>query len=379
MKFLSKISLQWRVTILTAIILSICFISITLFSMYNAQLMLSSVLEENSVNTSQSGIVTSGINGADGTEIIVAPAKLRKQQFDVKSVIFCIIITIAGIGAVYFVSGKALKPVKLLSDKVAQIDENNLSGRLPEVTTKDEIGRLTIGFNHMLDRLEEAFKRQKQFTASAAHELKTPLATLKAGMQVLKRDNNATLQDYEENADILIKSVDRLTGVVNDLLLIASAEESKQEIQEEIYLDAMFETIFDELSSLYDKQNIIYKIELSEKIIYGNSSMLYRTFYNLIENAYKYNRTNGEISVTAYEENDSVVIRISDTGKGIPEEHLPYIFEAFYRVDASRSRKIAGAGLGLSLVKTIIERHGGHISVESSYGKGSVFTIELPN
>lgn len=376
MKFLSKISLQWRVTILTAFILAFCSISITIFSMYNAQRMLYPLLDGSAVTVVPSVEAT---ENESETGAPSSPAMVQKQLFDMKSILFCIVITITGTGAAYFVSGQALKPVKRLSDKVAKIDENNLSERLPEVRTKDEIGRLTIGFNHMLNRLEEAFKRQKRFTASAAHELKTPLATLKAGMQVLKRDNNAALQDYQENADMTIKSVDRLTGVVNDLLLIASAEESKQETQEEIYLDAMFETIFEELSPLYEQQNISYKMEISKNIVYGNSSMLYRAFYNLIENAYKYNCPNGKISVTAHEEMNSICIQISDTGKGIPEEHLPYIFEAFYRVDASRSRKIAGAGLGLSLVKTIIERHDGSISVNSTYGNGSVFIIKIPN
>ena len=372
MKLLSRLSLRCRITLLTAVVLTICSVTMTIFSMYNAQRMLYPILEDTVVSS------TTQTESGLGIEMPAIPAQERKQQFDFHSIYFCLIMTGIGSFAAYFLAGQATVPVKKLNKQIAVIDENNLSERLPEVQPKDEIGEITRGFNHMLDRLEEAFKRQKRFTASAAHELKTPLATMKAGMQVLKRDSNATLQDYEENADIAIKSVDRLTGVVNDLLLIASGSESKQEIKEEIYLDAMFETIFDELSPLYEKQNISYKMKISENIIYGNSSMLYRAFYNLIENAYKYNCPNGKISVTAFRKSDSVYIQISDTGKGIPDKHLPFIFEAFYRVDASRSRKIAGAGLGLSLVKTIIERHGGSISVNSSYGNGSTFSIEFP-
>ena len=230
----------------------------------------------------------------------------------------------------------------------------------------------------MLSRLEEAFIRQKRFTASAAHELKTPLATVKSGIQVLNRDNNATLQDYKKNASMTIQSVDRLASVVNDLLMISSAENGNQGRIEEISLDAMFDAIFTELSTLYEKNNICYQVDLQENSITGNTDMLYRAFYNLVENAYKYNRTDGKITVKSFSANQSVYIEISDTGLGISKEHQPLVFEAFYRVDASRSRKTAGAGLGLSLVKAIVERHGGTLQLESEPTVGSTFTIILP-
>ncbi len=374
MKIQSKLSLQWRVTLLTAIILIVCSVAITAFSMYNAEKMLYPLLEDTAV----SGVVSSDTAIETGEALPSSSAEERKHNFDLMSVWFCVAMTVLGTASVWFVSGHALSPVKDLTKTVKLIDEHNLSERLPKVQSNDEIGLLTDSFNHMLSRLEEAFIRQKRFTASAAHELKTPLATVKAGMQVLNRDENATLQDYKENASMTIQSVDRLTSVVNDLLMIASAENGNQSRIEEINLDTMFDAIFTELSSLYEKNDICYQVDLQEKNITGNTDMLYRAFYNLVENAYKYNRKGGKIIVKSFSVNQSIYIEISDTGVGISKEHQPLVFEAFYRVDASRSRKTAGAGLGLSLVKAITERHGGTLQLESEPTVGSTLTMILP-
>lgn len=369
---LSKLNLRWRVTLLTAIILIICSCAFTAFSICNAQQMLYPILENPSV-----------AYPVDDSELLIGvlavPAQEQKELFDIKSICFCILVTVVGTAAVWFVSGKALKPVNDFNKTIKLIDEHNLSERLEKPKTDDEIGQLTDSFNHMLSRLEEAFHRQKRFTASAAHELKTPLATVKAGIQVLDRDRNATLQDYKDNAVVIMKSVDRLTSVVNDLLMLASAEEGSQNMLESIALDVMFDTILSDISALYEKSNIAYEMDLQENAVMGNAGMLYRAFYNLIENAYKYNRPNGNVSVKSFSDETTVFIEISDTGVGISEEHQPLIFEAFYRVDASRSRKTAGAGLGLSLVKTIIEQHGGTIDVQSTPNEGTTFKIELPH
>lgn len=370
MKLWSKLNLRWRVTILTAIVLTVCSIAFTAFSIYNARQTLYPILDN--------AVVSDPIEGDLGVGVPAVPAKEQKDLFNNKSVYFCIIMTVLGTTAVWIVAGRALSPVTKLNQKVRLIDEHNLSERLPKARTDDEIGQLTDSFNQLLSRLEAAFERQKRFTASAAHELKTPLATIKAGMQVLDRDENADLQDYKENAAMTVESVDRLTGVVNDLLMLASAEEGNQNMMEEISLDAMFDAVFFELSGLYEASEIAYSIDLQEKTIVGNADMLYRAFYNLIENAYKYNRKGGTITVKSFSKGEFDWIEISDTGVGISEEHQPLIFEAFYRVDASRSRKTAGAGLGLSLVKTIVERHGGNIQLKSMPSVGSTFQICIP-
>lgn len=371
MKIMNKISLQGRVTVLTAIILLACSVSITVFSMVSAREMLFPLLEP--------VVSTEAIPSEDGTAVAASvPAERSKRTFDVRSILFCTVTTLAGTGAVWYVSGKALKPVKNLSNKIAEIDESNLSQRLPELESKDEISQLTNRFNHMLSRLEEAFIKQKRFTASAAHELKTPLATMKAGIQVLKRDSGSILNDYQENANVTLSSIDRLTGVVNDLLLIASTDEAQELAKEEIDLSVMLESVTEEIAPLFEESGVACQLDCDEVTIHGNPAMLYRVFFNLIENAYKYNRPGGSIHISAHSRGQDISVKISDTGIGIQAEHLPSLCDAFYRADASRSRKIAGAGLGLSIVQTILHKHGGRLEIESEFGKGSVFTVVLP-
>ena len=387
MKHFIKLSLQWRITLLTVLVLTICCVFLTIFSIQSAEKTLISAFGDSlEIIALDNGVAIKKkddvlLEEEIDENLVTGKAALQnisqaKQTFDINSIIFCLILTVFGTGLVYFVSGKALKPVRILKDRVTKIDEYNLSQRLPESVSNDEVSSLTKSFNHALDRLDEAFQRQKRFSASAAHELKTPLATMKAGIQVLSLDENTTLEEYRENARMTETSVDRMTQVVNDLLLLASAGEDTEEVKEEVYLSLMFEAIFSELALVYDNLGITYEIDCNNEKLHGNSALLYRAFYNLIENAYKYNRENGNICVLVCETNGNVKIDISDDGYGIPSEHLPLIFEAFYRVDASRSRKIAGSGLGLSIVKAIIEKHGGTISVSSE--EGTNFEVVIP-
>lgn len=381
MKLFMKLTLQWRITILAAIVLIICSAALTAFSILNAQRTLMPLINGSiSITKADDNSGDMVIQGIDDNEIENDGMRLftAKRDFDLKSIMFFLALTTVGTGLVYFVSGKALRPVKNLSKQVSEIGERDLSQRLTESLSHDEVSSLTKSFNQALDRLEEAFIRQKRFSASAAHELKTPLATMKAGIQVLKIDKATTLDEYKENSHMMEASVDRLTQVVNDLLILASPNEVADELKEEVYIDAMFETIFDELSPVYEHREITYNIECDAISFYGNVTLLYRAFFNLIDNSYKYNREKGSITVRGSKTNKCVRIDVEDTGIGIPAEHLPYIFDAFYRVDGSRSRKIAGSGLGLSIVKTIIERHGGTISVSSENMKGTKISIQLP-
>lgn len=380
MKKNSKISIQGRVTILTAILLIVCSIILTIFSMSSAKTMMWSLLESSAETTlavDSEGEEEIGEAGEEGGAVASESAEQAKQRFDMRGVLFCIGITVCGSVAAWFISGKALKPLSDLSKKVENINEHNLSYRLPRTSSNDEISQLTESFNFMLARIEAAFQRQKRFTANAAHELKTPLATIKAGNQVLLHFENTNIQDYRENTEITINCIDRLTEVVNNLLLLASADEKREQKRERIELDAMMEAVFSDLEPLYEQNNISYNINCEENIIIGDPAMLYQVFYNLIENAYKYNKKNGEIFVRSYVSGENICIKIADTGEGIPEEYLPLIFESFYRVDQSRSRKIAGAGLGLSIARTIIEQNDGTITVESQKGKGTAFTIKF--
>ncbi len=385
-----KMSLQWRVTLLTAFVLVICSIALSVLAMLNAQKTLISAFHDLiDITDTNNGIIiqmkdeASGINIPEDENIQfgrTASQEIQqaKQNFDATTILFCFLLTAAGTGAVFFSSGKALKPVRTLSQQISKIDEHNLAQRLPERGSNDEVSRLTVSFNHALDRLQDAFERQKRFSASAAHELKTPIATIKAGIQVLSMDENSTLSEYQDNARMTEASVDRLTQVVNDLLILASSNEDVDALNETIYLDVMFETIFEELSPIYENQEITYNIDCDAIKLYGNAALLYRAFYNLIENSYKYNYEKGSITIRGSETENGIKINIEDTGMGVPAEHLPFIFDAFYRVDSSRSRKTAGSGLGLSIAKSILEKHDGTIEVSSEYKKGTKFEILFP-
>lgn len=385
-----KMSLQWRVTLLTAFVLVICSIALSALAMLNAQKTLISAFHDLvDITETNNGIILQLKDEASKAEIPegeniqagrTASQEIQqaKQNFDTTTILFCFLLTAIGTGAVFFTTGRALKPVRTLSQQISKINEHNLTERLPERDSNDEVSQLTVSFNHALDRLEDAFERQKRFSASAAHELKTPIATIKAGIQVLSMDDNSTLAEYQDNARMTESSVDRLTQVVNDLLILASSNEGVDAQKETIYLDVMFETIFDELSPIYENQKITYMLDSDAITLYGNAALLYRAFYNLIENSYKYNYEKGSITIRGSETEHGIKINIEDTGMGVPAEHLPFIFDAFYRVDSSRSRKTAGSGLGLSIAKSIIEKHDGTIIVSSEYKKGTKFKILFP-
>lgn len=369
---MKKLTLQWRITILTAMVLLACTVTLTFLSIRNAESLYMPYDD--------------GTGGVDyiygpelepGEELIPAPVQLAKQQFDGKSIFLCGIFTMLGTVAVYIVAGQALRPLRRLSDKVDTVDEHNLSVRLPNAVSNDEVSRLTDGFNRMLSRLDDAFLRQKRFTANAAHELKTPLAILKTGIQVLEDDPNATLADCHAQNKETLESTDRLAGIVDDLLVLASAGETGTEIQEDILLEPLVDSVYSELAPHLNRRGMTCHVDCGELAVKGNPAFLYRAFYNLMDNACKYGKENGSIWVKASTCSDGIEILFWDNGPGIDEEHLPYIFDAFYRVDKSRSRAMGGSGLGLSIVKAMIEACNGTISVQSDGKKGTCFSIKI--
>lgn len=381
MRLYSKISLQWKLTLVVGVIIVICTSVFTIATIKGADRIYGTVLKSTMENSG--GFVpdfkpakpltdTSNINA--GTSAVA----VTKNNFNNWSYILFFMITILGMTGVYFVIGKSLKPLKKLNSDISKINENNLSNRIEDITDIDEITNLINGFNRMLFRLDEAFKRQNRFTANAAHELKTPLATIKAGIQVLKMDDEPNIDEYIENTKNTEISINRLIKVVDNLLLLASEGEQNLGENNEIFLQSMFETIIDEIAPLYSLKNIACKISCKNNKIIGNFTLLYGAFFNLIENAYKYNIDNGEIEVWVQDEKNTLQIIIQDTGIGIPKEQLETIFEAFYRVEQSRSRRIGGSGLGLSIVKTIIENHGGTIKVSSELNRGTKFIVTIP-
>jgi len=374
MSLLSKLTLQKRVTILTATILVVCVFSLTLFTIYNA---------EKNYDPLITGVESTYVGDfytSPQVGVRVVPAQQAKRTFATWSYTVLIVLTILGTGAVYVVTGHALKPVRELSHAVSEIREHNLSNRLQTTYTKDEIGELTDGFNRMLERLNDAFERQRRFTANSAHELKTPLSIIKSGIQVLNMESEPSIGEYKENIEIIDQSIERLIDVVDDLLTIASEGEGylKKEAMKEVLLGPMFDEILNDVSSLYYEDNIIFHNMCGDTQLMGNPTLLYRAFFNIVENAFKYNTPNGEINISINESNENIEIIILDTGVGIPKDELPIIFEPFYRVDKSRSRKVGGSGLGLSITKTILDKSGASISVESTVGAGTRFVVTFP-
>lgn len=370
---MKRISLQWRITILTALVLIACTIILTMLSMHNAAslyLPFDAGYEIVDQYPKYDPLLSD--------EPLPEPLQIAKQQFDEKSILYCCLFTVLGTIAVYFVTGQALRPLRSLSNMVDTIDEHNLSLRLPAAASKDEISRLTDGFNGMLSRLDDAFLRQKRFTANAAHELKTPLAIMKTGIQVLEEDSNATVTDFHTQNRETLKSADRLASIVADLLLLASAGENGTEVQEDVLLEPLFDALRDELAVRLNEREMTCYLDCGELSVTGNIDFLYRAFFNLMENACKYGNIGGHIWIKASADADGVKVLFSDDGPGIAEEHHPYIFDAFYRVDKSRSREMGGSGLGLSIVKAMIEACGGTISVQSDGKTGTCFSIRFP-
>lgn len=400
---MKKITLQWRITLLTALVLLLCTVALTTYSIYNADRSFMPLLQQATIPAKEllppTAVTTEPISPIEGAstpedssilnatptvslEAVVVQS--AKQSFDLKSILFCILFTFFGTGAVYFATGKALRPLRKLNMQVDTIDEHSLSARLSLPTSEDEINALTLAFNQMLSRLEDAFVRQKRFTSNAAHELKTPLATIKTGLQVLNRDSHASLQDYEANSKLILESLNRLSLVVDDLLLLASSENiSSLSIEERelepISLDSLMDAIQWELKSKIDAKKLQCTINCNDICLLGNASLLYRVFYNLIENCCKYIQENGSIHITAQVKKKDLIISVKDNGPGIAAEHLPYIFDAFYRVDDSRSRNAGGSGLGLSIVRTIVKSCQGDITIKSTEHFGTEFILTFPS
>ncbi|MFE9279232.1 HAMP domain-containing sensor histidine kinase [Paenibacillus glucanolyticus] len=373
---LNKLSLQIKLTLLTGCIIILVTTCLTGISIGNFGYSFSiAPIPALSVTPVGGKDINGSLNEkAPSHDGRMAALEKAKQDFAARSIIWMMLIMIIGIGMVYFILGKALKPMTTLNTMIKGINEHNLSTKII-ISSKDEVGSLAESFNIMLDRLNRSFENQKQFAANAAHELKTPLTTIKAGIQVLKMDEAPSVNDYKENIDITEQSTERLIKVVDDLLNLNSTK--NEHFADEIALQEVIEDILNELSIFIDERNIAVSFENCEHTFIGNKSLIHRALYNLIENAVKYNGSGGRIQINSEMIETVILIHISDTGMGIADDELPNIFEPFYRVDKSRSREIAGSGLGLAIVKSIVEKHKGQVRVRSEQGVGTTFSLQF--
>jgi heavy metal sensor kinase len=285
-----------------------------------------------------------------------------------------ILVTLAGVSG-YFLAARALAPIDQITSTARRISAKDLSARLNVPVTDDEVGRLTQTLNDMLARLDDSFQRERQFTNDASHELRTPLTAMQAILGVTRERRRAP-EEYEQALDDLGEETDRLRTLVENLMRLARGEKQRNNPLEEVNLSTLLKDVADSLRPLADAKSLSLICETSENLtVLGDSDELIRLFVNLLDNAIKYTEC-GEITITATDDEKDTVIKVADTGIGIPPEHLPHIFDRFYRVEESRT--LRGAGLGLAIAKEIVRAHHGEIEVRSKIGQGTTFVISLP-
>ena len=305
----------------------------------------------------------------------------RSILFDALGILLVVIV--AGSCAAYFLAGHYTKPVQQLSAHMKEMSPNTLSDSIEIEGGGEEIQELVKSFNQMTEQLDEAFAMQRRFSASAAHELRTPITVLRTKLDVFKKKKREQ-HEYDELVTTMETYIDRLSSIITDLLEFAETSELGE--AEDVSLDSVIKTVVDDLESV--AQNNMINMQIDEQsmtqseaqafIVKGNTNLLYRALYNLVENAIRYNNEEGSVNITLETRDQEGVIIIADTGVGIAPEQRELVFEPFYRVNKSRSREFGGAGIGLSLVKTILKRHEASITVSENNPQGSVFTIRIP-
>ena len=304
-----------------------------------------------------------------------------KESFLLRSVIATTIIILLSSVCTYFLTKKALTPLQKLTSEVSQIQAQNLSTQLAVPNSKDEIAQLTSSFNEMLTRLDNAFSTQKQFSANAAHELRTPLAVLQTNLEVFEKKQKPEMIEYRQLFTMIKEQTARLSQLVGTLLDMTNLKSVPR--TDQVSLEELVDEVFCDLDPVAEKAGIsIHFNDSSNQDLHtdvtGSYVLLYRAVYNLVENAIKYNRPNGSVTVSVKEKNGQAMILVKDTGIGISPENQKKIFDPFFRVDKSRSRAMGGAGLGLALVDSIAKEHRGTVKVLESSSAGSTIVLMLP-
>ena len=304
-----------------------------------------------------------------------------KESFLLRSVIATTIIILLSSVCTYFLTKKALTPLQKLTSEVSQIQAQNLSTQLPVPNSKDEIAQLTSSFNEMLTRLDNAFSTQKQFSANAAHELRTPLAVLQTNLEVFEKKQKPEMIEYRQLLTMIKEQTARLSQLVGTLLDMTNLKSVPR--TDQVSLEELVDEVFCDLDPIAEKAGIsIHFNDSSNQDLHtdvtGSYVLLYRAVYNLVENAIKYNRPHGSVSVSVKQENGQAMVLVTDTGIGISPENQKKIFDPFFRVDKSRSRAMGGAGLGLALVDSIAKEHRGTVKVLESSSAGSTIVLMLP-
>ena len=386
---LKKRSLQWRLTLLITLLVTVTCILMYFFisnSAVTGMENLESYIVQ--INKTDSTPITFNVDPSILFPDLSNQVQATKDLFRIRSMIATgIIILLSSIGT-YFISRRALTPLHDLSTKIGKIQAQNLSESLEIPDSNDEISQLTASFNKMLSRLDDAFTAQKQFSASAAHELRTPLAVMQTNLEVFARKKTPSTEEYQEIFSSIQEQTGRLSHLAEILLDMTGIQTVER--SETISLAELTEEVFCDLASVAEQKQIELLQRDGDCTVTGSYLLLYRAVYNLVENAIKYNHPSGKVTVTLHPGKvildassqphpaDCAFIEISDTGIGISPEYQEKIFAPFFRVDKSRSRAMGGAGLGLALVTEIARQHGGQVKVLESNEKGSTIALMLP-
>ena len=375
---MKRLSLQWRITLMTVLLIGITCV------VMNLLLCTSGVYYMDTIADSlQGGTVILNDGGAasfdpqliaPNEELTIVVDGVQGRFRTTNWYITAAVTLLSGILA-YFVSGRALKPLRSFTSQVEQVQLNNLADMRIDEDSISEFRQLSRSFNQMLERLNNAFAAQRQFTGNAAHELRTPLALMQAQLELFSAEHPDVRPETAEFLTLLREQTERLTQMTKTLLEMSNLQQVAR--NEQLQLAPMVEEIFTDLASLAEKRSITLEAE-GDAALTGSDALIYRMLFNLTENAVKYNRLGGSVRVKLAQGQEKCIIRVSDTGCGIPEEYQRSIFHPFFRVDKSRSREYGGAGLGLSLVWEIADLHGGSVWVEESSDKGTTIAVELP-
>ena len=378
---MKRMSLQWRLTCITTLCIAIICGCLTMFVYKNGVHYIDSLQDAVESQGDEKG------NKSDEIYISIPDDKWdefadefsiqvynNKADYKRNSLIITVLLALLGGVATYFISGHALRPIREFSDKIEEVQAQNLSDSRIEENNVKELNQLGISYNKMLERLSEAFEIQRQFTANAAHELRTPLALMQVQLDLY---NSASHPGNDADTLQTIKMVteqnDKLNRMVKTLLDMSELQSVGRD--DKIILDAIVEEVLADLEPLAVEKNIKLIGKCEDATMIGSDILIYRLVYNLVENAIKYNHPLGQVTVTAYQRNKHVYLSVEDTGSGIPKELRERVFEPFFRVDKSRSRELGGVGLGLALVREIVRVHDGSICIKSGKTGGTIFEV----
>ena len=380
---MKRMSLQWRLTCITTLCIAVICGCLTMFVYKNGV---------HYIDSLQGTVESQGDDkGGNADEIYISIPDDKWDEFanefsvqvynnkaDYKrnSLIISVLLALFGGVATYFISGHALRPISEFSDKIEEVQAQNLSDSRMEENNVKELNQLSVSYNRMLERLSDAFEIQRQFTANAAHELRTPLALMQVQLDLYHSNSHP---DNDADTVQMIKMVteqnDRLNKMVKTLLDMSELQTVGRD--EKIILNDLVDEVLEDLEPLAQEKNIKLIGKCTDIKMIGSDILIYRMVYNLVENAIKYNHSGGRVTVTAYQKEKHIYLSIEDTGNGIPEELRQRVFEPFFRVDKSRSRELGGVGLGLALVHEIVSAHDGTITVRSNPSGGTIFDVSF--